>query len=198
MSEKRTRIDQMADSGRYMIMNRVWAMPNADTFDCLPIGSFVRKYLGKSKVSIDPFARNERWATYTNDLNPNTQAEYHLDAIEFLRLLEQKNVRADLLIFDPPYSLYQMKESYESVGLKMAAEKFRGRWKHEKDLANKLLISNSIALTFGWDSQGMGKNRGFEIEEILLVCHGANHNDTICVAERKTQGSLFDGIAKTE
>jgi hypothetical protein len=31
----------------------------------------------------------------------------------------------------------------------------------------------------------MGKNRGFEIQEILLVAHGGNHNDTICVVEKK-------------
>lgn len=31
----------------------------------------------------------------------------------------------------------------------------------------------------------MGKERGFEILEILLVCHGGAHNDTICLAERR-------------
>jgi len=35
---------------------------------------------------------------------------------------------------------------------------------------------------------------GFEQTEIVLVCHGGNHNDTICVAERKLpvlQANLF-------
>jgi len=32
---------------------------------------------------------------------------------------------------------------------------------------------------------GMGKGLGYEIVEILLVCHGSDHNDTICLAERK-------------
>jgi hypothetical protein len=31
----------------------------------------------------------------------------------------------------------------------------------------------------------MGKTRGFEIIEILMVCHGGNINDTICTVERK-------------
>lgn len=31
----------------------------------------------------------------------------------------------------------------------------------------------------------VGKKHGFEQIEILLVCHGAAHNDTICVAERR-------------
>lgn len=32
---------------------------------------------------------------------------------------------------------------------------------------------------------GIGKTRGFEIVEILLVAHGGNHNDTIVTVERK-------------
>ena len=31
----------------------------------------------------------------------------------------------------------------------------------------------------------MGIKNGFEIIEILLVCHGADHNDTICLAEKR-------------
>lgn len=57
-----------------MKFSRVWAMPNHDTFSVKPIGEFVRRYLDASKVSVDPFARNKQWATYTNDLDPNTSA----------------------------------------------------------------------------------------------------------------------------
>jgi hypothetical protein len=42
-------------------------------------------------------------------------------------------------------------------------------------------------LSFGWNSAGMGKKYGFEQIEIMLVCHGAAHNDTICLAERRRQ-----------
>lgn len=39
----------------------------------------------------------------------------------------------------------------------------------------------------------MGKGRGYEIEEIMLVCHAGQHNDTICLAEKKLfhQHELF-------
>lgn len=40
-------------------------------------------------------------------------------------------------------------------------------------------------LSFGWNSVGMGKSRGFEIVEIMLVSHGGMHNDTIYVREVK-------------
>ena len=64
-----------------MKFSRTWAMPTSDTFDCKPIGEFVRQYL--KGVSVDPFARNKRWATHTNDLNPDTRAEHHMDAESF-------------------------------------------------------------------------------------------------------------------
>jgi hypothetical protein len=48
-----------------------------------------------------------------------------------------------------------------------------------------VLLDNGIVLSFGWNTVGMGKKRGFEILEIMLVCHGGAHNDTICMAERR-------------
>ena len=38
---------------------------------------------------------------------------------------------------------------------------------------------------------GLGKNRGFEMLEILLVPHGGSKNDTIVTVERKLQGNLM-------
>lgn len=106
-------------------IHRIWAMPNAETFSVPPIGEFVRRYLHTSKVSIDPFARNKRWATYTNDLNPETQAEYHMDVLVFAKKLLAEGKSADLLIFDPPYSPTQIKMSYESIGLKNENKDFQ-------------------------------------------------------------------------
>lgn len=168
-------------------IRRVWAMPDSDTFNVPDIRAFVRKYLHESRLSIDPFARNKRWATYTNDINPNTAAEYHEQAEDFLRRLATMNVKADLFIFDPPYSPRQLKECYDSCGLKMQLEdgqtaRLRKLW---RDAAMPLLTPDAVCLSFGWNTVGFGVGLGFEIEEILLVCHGADHNDTICMAERR-------------
>lgn len=175
-------------------MSRVWDMPNSDTFDVPSIGAFVKRYLLNSKVSVDAFARNKRWAKYSNDLNPNTAAEYHMDAKDFIEMLVNKGIVADLVICDPPYSPRQVKECYDSIGLPMAQEDallglIRKRLKRA---INRLLPAGGIALNFGWNTVGMGK--GWNIEEILLVCHGSDHNDTICMAERKLadpQGMLI-------
>lgn len=169
------------------LFRRVWDMPNPDTFDGNEISGFVQKYLMKSRVSVDPFARNKRWATHTNDLNPNTAAEFHLDALEFLKEMKFLNVQADLVIFDPPYSVCQVKECYESIGIEFQHKDTQrtAAWTPERDLINKLLTKDGIVLSFGWNSIGMGKERGFEIIEGLLVCHGSTHHDTICMAERR-------------
>jgi hypothetical protein len=170
-----------------MNIERVWAMPTIDTFDCKPIGALVKRYLAQSKTSIDPFARNKRWATHTNDLNSNTAAEHHMDALDFLGMLQDQKVRADLAIFDPPYSLRQAKECYENIGLEFSYDQTIrvGYWRQEKDIINNLLTPNAIALSFGWNTVGMGKNRGFRILEILITCHGRAHNDTLCTVEQK-------------
>lgn len=178
--------------GTEIAFSRMWAMPDKNTFDIRPIGLMVKRYLSQSIVSIDPFARDKLWATHTNDLNSNTQAEYHLDAKIFLEQMVNHGVQADLVLFDPPYSPRQIKECYDSIGLKMAQmDAFRTHWKPERDLIDQLLADNGIVLSFGWNSIGMGKNRDFEIIEVLLVCHGPGHNDTICIAEKRIENQYI-------
>ncbi|MBK6414005.1 hypothetical protein [Sphingopyxis sp.] len=171
-----------------MRFSRAWAMPNADTFSVKPIGNFVRRYLIESSFSVDPFARNKRWATYTNDLNPETEAEHHMDAVSFLEMLEnQVGGLIDLVILDPPYSPRQISECYKAAGKTVGMKDTQSAllYKAVRDACMPLLSANAVVLSFGWNSVGMGKSRGFVQEEILLVCHGGAHNDTICLAERR-------------
>lgn len=170
-----------------MKFSRQWAMPNHNTFSVKPIGDFVKWYLNKSISSADPFARDKRWATHTNDLNPDTNAEYHMQAADFCEVLEGKDVELDLLIFDPPYSPRQISECYKGIGLEVGMKDTQSAllYKGVRDAADKILKQDSIVLSFGWNTVGMGKKRGYEIIEIMLVCHGGAHNDTICLVERK-------------
>lgn len=167
-------------------IERLWTMPNRDTFSIKPIGNLVQKYLKNSTISIDPFAGNNQWATYTNDLNPNTKADCHVYAVEFLQNLKTRGIKSDLIIFDPPYSLRQAKECYESFG-KWVFEDTQhvGIWQTEKLLCNDLLLPGGFFLYFGWNTNGMGKKYGMEIVEILIVAHGRAHNDTLCLVEQK-------------
>lgn len=168
-----------------MKFNRIWAMPNSDTFSVKPIKEFVAHYLQQSKCSVDPFARNSEIATYTNDLNPNTKALYHMESEDFLSMLVCLGVEADLFILDPPYSPRQVKECYEDIGRKM---KTKDAWggamkKRRRCVIERMAAPKAVVLSFGWNTNCMGK--GWEMLEILLVAHGGAHNDTICVAEQK-------------
>lgn len=186
---------EYVNTQRAIPMRRVWAMPSACTFDIPPIRALVRTYLRQSKVSIDPFARNKRWATYTNDLNPETAAEHHLDAEEFLTMLAAKGVHTDLGLFDPPYSPRQIVECYQAVGLDVSTAGRTGElYKRVRDALDRLITPGGVVLSFGWNSNGMGLGRGYEVEEVLIVAHGGAHNDTICTVERKVetkQSALF-------
>ena len=49
--------------------------------------------------------------------------------------------------------------------------------KFVKSYLSKLEVTapGGIVLSFGWNSVGMGLNRGYELIEILLCCHGGAH-----------------------
>lgn len=164
-------------------------MPNADTFSVKPMGEFVRRFLAQSKVSIDPFARNSTLATHRNDLDAavSPNAQHHMDAEDYLLMLKSGGVRADLVIHDPPYSTTQMRRVYQGSGLERDGGGTRNAelYSRVRNAIPSVLTPGGIVLSFGWNSAGMGKKHGFEITEILLVCHGGAHNDTICIAERR-------------
>lgn len=162
-------------------------MPSADTFSVPVIGEMVKRYLATAKVSCDPFARNKRWATHTNDLNPKTEAEHHMDAEAFMVMLAEKGVKCDVAIFDPPYSPRQISECYKEAGITVGMKETQNAalYARMKSALLSILTPDAIVLSFGWNSAGMGKKHGFEQIEIMLCCHGGAHNDTICLAERR-------------
>lgn len=172
-----------------MLINRAWAMPNKNTFSIKPINKLVLSYLDntENKVIIDPFANESvlsKYCTYTNDLDDSCNTTHHMDALDFLKMFEDNSV--DIVLFDPPYSPRQVSECYKqldkTVNMQTTQSSFWGNLK--KEIA-RITKQNSIVITCGWNSGGIGKTSGFEIEEILLVAHGGWHNDTIVTIEKK-------------
>jgi hypothetical protein len=167
-------------------MRREWAMPSPDTFSIPPIAELLDRVLAHRTAVVDPFARNSHRAQRTNDLNPATSAGSHVEALEFARGLAAEGFRADGVLWDPPYSLRQAQECYASVGTALPYERtIDGGFAETKDLLALLLRAGSPVVSFGWNSTGFGKGRRLVLEEVLLVSHGAPHNDTICTVERK-------------
>ena len=88
-------------------------MPSAETFSIPPIAALLRRVLTPTMSVVDPFARNSKWGTVTNDLNPRTTADYHLDCNEFLSRMIAEGWIFDAGILDPPYSSRQVSECYQ-------------------------------------------------------------------------------------
>ena len=177
----------MRDEG--LIINRVRAQPNRWTFQIKPIAKLVYKYVGDGKGWVDPFAGMYSPAEFTNDINPEMPAKVHLPAEDFVKQLDGIY---EGIIFDPPYSYEQISRAYKGMGLTVTpletSDNFYSRVKNP--ICNKIK-DGGIAISFGWNSNGFGKRRGFHIIEILLVAHGGGHYDTIVTVERKIQASLF-------
>ena len=171
-----------------MKIERVWAMPNKWTFTIKPIKDLLNKHVGSGMMInglwCDPFAGENSPAQETNDLNPERPTKHHLPAQDFLKLFPDNHF--DGVLFDPPYSPRQVKECYDSIGLELSQKDTQQTfWAACKDEIARITKPGGTVICCGWNSQGIGKSRGFILEEVLLVPHGGNKNDTIVTVERK-------------
>lgn len=87
-------------------------MPNSKTFSIKPIEELINKY-AYGQI-IDPFANSNKIATITNDLDTQYDTDYHMDALEFLKMFNNESV--DTVLYDPPYSPRQVSECYKNLG----------------------------------------------------------------------------------
>jgi hypothetical protein len=169
-------------------MERAHAPPSKETFRIKPIARLLKEEVN-DELWIDPFAGNNSPALVTNDLNPNTNAQYHEDALTFMKRFEDNSVNG--VLFDPPYSPRQIKECYDRIGLEVLMKTTQASfWSKIKDDIGRVLVLGGKVICFGWNSNGCGKVRGFVKKRILLVAHGDNHNDTIVIVENKVQDNL--------
>lgn len=164
-------------------MLRAFAMPSNNTFEMDVVREFIARHANRAGLVVDPFARNSSVADLRNDLNPDTSADYHMDAVEFLRSLKG---RCDIttVLFDPPYSPRQISECYAAAGLTATMKDTQNArfYRECRDAMMEFLRPGAVVLSFGWNSSGMGKK--WSRLETLLVHHGGAHNDTICCADR--------------
>ena len=149
---------------RTMIINRIWAMPSRRTFNIKPIKELLNRLLGDEYVDPFPYPFKE-------------------DALGYLKSFDDNSI--DKLVFDPPYSPRQLKEMYGNAGLSYNTK--ASYWSNLKREISRVIKHDGLVISFGWNSGGIGKTYGFEIEEILLVPHGGMHNDTIVTVERRTK-----------
>ena len=109
-------------------------MPNAETFTIKPIAHLLRRELlgawpHTAAIWVDPFVRNsnvKHLMTWTNDINSEFDADYNMEALEFLRLIDDESV--DGVLFDPPYSVRQIKECYDGIGREITQYDTQNPW----------------------------------------------------------------------
>ena len=176
-----------------MIITREWSMPNSRTFKIKPIKNIIERYqeeLVSNSLVLDPFSNQnividrERLNLITNDIDPQYDTDYSLDALDFLKVFSDESV--DLVLYDPPYSPRQVSEVYKKLDMSVNMQTTQASyWGNQKKEISRIVKKGGYVLTFGWNSGGIGKTKGFEIVEILMVAHGGWHNDTIVTVEKK-------------
>ena len=112
-----------------------------------------------------------------NDMDPKTPAKYHLPADEFCKMAIDRKMKFDTVILDPPYNLRKSREKYHG--------RYFGSFTVIKRMIPDLLNNGGRIITLGYDTVGIGKKRGFEKIAVCVVCHNGDHNDTLCLVERK-------------
>ena len=143
---------------------RYWAMPSHKTFTIAPFKKLIDKELGTNYI--DPFPY-----------------PFKQDAIKYLKTISSNS--ENFLVFDPPYSSYQLKTKYENAGLSLNNKYDASYWSNCKKEISRIIKKEGKVISFGWNSNGIGKKYGFKIIKIVLVAHGSIHNDTIATVEVK-------------
>jgi hypothetical protein len=141
--------------------------------------------IAASCVIIDPFARNCYWGTITNDIDPNTNAQYHMDALLFLESLESRS--ADFVLFDPPFSSNQA-ERYEAGHVNVYTDP-RYVSNCFKEIV-RILKPGGRVLKLGYNSTR--HHRSLKLLKGWLVNFGGSRNDVLMTLWKNEQTTLED------
>jgi hypothetical protein len=131
----------------------------------------------------DPFARNCPWGTHTNDIDPNTNAQSNMDALQWLK--EQPSEYFDVVLFDPPFSAIQAKK-YEAGHINVYTDPsyVSNCW---FEIA-RILASSGKVVKLGYNStrhvNTLDMVRGY------IVNFGGSRNDVIMTIWEKNQLTL--------
>lgn len=117
------------------------------------------------------------------DIDENMPADFHMPAEEFLELAIAKGWKYDTVILDPPYNLRKSREKYNGH--------YIGCFTKLKDLVAQVVVDGGLVLTFGYDTAGLTRKRGFNKSEIWVIYHAGDYNDTLCVVDRKVTCELL-------
>jgi 16S rRNA G966 N2-methylase RsmD len=126
-------------------------------------GKVLNLFAGKTKLGLDEVR---------NDVDETMTADYHMDALDFVRDTKDKY---DTIILDPPYSYRKSMELYNGNR--------NSRFKLIADEIPRILNKGGLVISFGYHSSFMGKIRKFELKELCVFAHGGAQHCTIGIIE---------------
>ena len=138
---------------------KTWVEENSNGF-------VLNLFAGKTRLNLDEVR---------NDINPDRNADYHLDCIDFVE--QWKGDMFDTIILDPPYSLRKAKEKYDG--------KYCTRFSLLATKIDRILKPGGKIISFGYHSTFMGYVRGYYLSKMCVFAHGGAQHCTIAIIERK-------------
>ena len=136
-----------------------WVEDNSD-------GKCLNLFAGKTKLDLDEIR---------NDIDTTALADYHKDAVEFVK--EWKGHKFDTIILDPPYAYRKAMEMYKG--------NYTSRFKLLADLVPSILNEDGRVISLGYHSTFLGMVRGFELDKLCVFAHSGAQHCTIGIIERK-------------
>lgn len=162
---------------------------NRYTFKSFKIRNWVEEHVEGKVLNLFAGTVKLNCNEVRNDLNPNMRADFHMDALKFVRWW--KGDKFDTVLLDPPYSYRKSMEKYDG--------RVTSPFNRLKDALCEILSPGDIVITFGYQSVSMGRKRGFLQEHLLLMSHGGAIHDTIAVIEKmKLKCTRLDSFFKIE
>jgi hypothetical protein len=136
-------------------------------------------------IIIDPFARNcELAGEWTNDLDLDTEARHHVDALQFIKTAPR--IHFELAILDPPFSSAMAERKYGAKNIYADGSYFS---KVAKALVDNL-VSGGFLLKFGFNTT---RHDGrLELVKFWSCNCGGNRNDVLVSLWRKSQTTLAE------
>ena len=127
-------------------------------------GKCLNLFAGKNKLDLDEVR---------NDLDETVLADYHMDALDFVKQCKDK---FDTIILDPPYALRKAMEMYKG--------NYSSKFKQIADEITKLCKPKTKIISFGYHSTFMGKVRKYDLVKLCVFAHGGSQHCTIGIIEQ--------------
>lgn len=115
-----------------------------------------------------------------NDLDEDKPADYHFDAVDADLYLDEDSF--DTVVLDPPWNSRKSREKYRG--------EYQGHFTAVKDTVAKLVKPGGHVLTVGYDTLGLGKQRGFKPRAVASLCYGGDINDALILVEQRVEHDL--------